>query len=139
MYFSEGAETQVWSYAFDLDSGTISERSVFLASGSLPGKPNGLTVDSAGFVWVTCLGGWCVRCYAPDGSLVIEIGLPFPMPTNCTFGGDDLSTLYVTSSFIRLPPGYSAIAPLSGQVVAIKTDSRGLLPKPLRTGRKNQK
>jgi sugar lactone lactonase YvrE len=60
--------------------------------------------------------------------LVKEIILPVPMPTNCAFGGDDLSVLYVTSTWIRLPPGLSAQAPASGQLIAVQTDTRGQTP-----------
>jgi sugar lactone lactonase YvrE/DNA-binding IclR family transcriptional regulator len=125
LYFTEGANAEVFAFSLDLVTGAISKRSIFIAADTLPGKPNGLTVDSEGFVWVACLGGWCVRRYKFDGSLVEEIALPIPMPTNCAFGGEDLSTLFVTSTFIRLPPGYSTLAPESGQVLAIKTNTRG--------------
>jgi sugar lactone lactonase YvrE len=47
------------------------------------------------------------------------------MPTNCAFGGEDLSTLYVTSTYIRLPPGMSAAAPASGQIMGVRTAVRG--------------
>jgi sugar lactone lactonase YvrE len=66
------------------------------------------------------LGGWAVHRYSPAGELVEAIALPVPMPTNLCFGGDDLKTLFVTSTYLRLPPGYSTLAPLSGNVFAIR-------------------
>jgi sugar lactone lactonase YvrE len=73
--------------------------------------------------WLACLS------FDPKGKLVKEIILhQVPMPTNCAFGGDDLSVLYVTSTWIRLPPGLSAQAPASGQLIAVQTDTRGQTP-----------
>jgi sugar lactone lactonase YvrE len=135
LYFSDAAENTVFAFDFDAVTGTLGERRAFVVGGDGKGQPNGITVDADGHVWVTCLGAWCVRRYRPDGSLDMEIMLPVPMPTNCAFGGRDLSTLYVTSTYIRLPPGMSAQAPASGQLIAVRTGTRGQPAVPFASGR----
>ncbi|MBN9305543.1 MULTISPECIES: hypothetical protein [unclassified Devosia] len=48
------------------------------------------------------------------------------MPTNVCFGGPDWRTMYVTSAYLRLPPGLSTLAPLSGAVFAVRSAVPGL-------------
>jgi sugar lactone lactonase YvrE/DNA-binding IclR family transcriptional regulator len=125
MYLSDAVENAVFVFPFDGERCTLGERRLFVSGKDMPGQPNGITVDAEGHLWVTCLGGWCVRRYDPASKLSAEVTLPIPMPTNCAFGGEDLSTLYLTSTYIRLPPGMSAAAPASGQIMAVRTAVRG--------------
>jgi len=72
---------------------------------STPGsRPDGLTVDSQGGVWVALNGDGVVHRYAPDGTLdqVIDVGAR--KPTACTFGGPGLDQLFITTSRENLAP-----------------------------------
>ncbi len=62
------------------------------------GAPDGLTVDAEGGVWVALWGGGAVRRYDPDGGLSEVVELPVSQVSACTFGGEDLATLFVTTS-----------------------------------------
>ncbi len=124
MYFADTAERAVFVYEFDLATGDLGDRRPFV-KGDDSSHPGGITVDAEDHVWVTFLGGWCVKRFAPDGSLAGEYILPIPMPMNCAFGGADLSVLFVTSTWIRMPHGLSAQAPSAGQLIAIHSDVRG--------------
>ena len=90
------------------------------------GKPDGMTVDAEGFLWVAHWDGWCVSRYDPHGRVERVINLPVPRPTSCIFGGPELRTLFVTSARIRLSAGQLAEAPLSGSVFSIDTGVQGL-------------
>jgi sugar lactone lactonase YvrE len=59
-------------------------------------------VDSAGNVWVALYGAGRVRCYSPAGQVLAEVTLPARLVTACTFGGEDLRDLYITTSRERL-------------------------------------
>ncbi len=135
LYLSDASEGGILAFDFDLDSGGLGNRRLFLDNDAMPGRPNGITVDADGCLWVTCTGGWSVRRYRDDGTLDAEIPLPFPMPTNCAFGGPDLTTLFVTSTYIRMPAGFSAKAPAAGQLVAVRTGVRGMPSMRFRVGR----
>lgn len=135
LYFTDAAENAVILYDYDLDTGAIANRRVFLAAADVPGQPGGIAADAEDHLWVACVGGWRVCRFDPAGRLVREIILPVPMPTNCAFGSDDLSVLYVTSTWIRLPAGLSAQAPASGQLIAVRTDTRGQTTALFRKGR----
>ncbi|AKU18274.1 SMP-30/gluconolactonase/LRE family protein [Luteipulveratus mongoliensis] len=70
-----------------------------------PGNPDGLCVDAEGGVWVALYGGSAVHRYTQDGQLDQVVELPVTNVTACTFGGDDLRTLYITSTRENVPDG----------------------------------
>src|SRR5690606_20287098 len=126
-YFTDTAKQTIYAYDFDLESGAIGNRRVFVTVPESEGKPDGLTVDAEGFVWSAHWDGWCVTRYDPEGKVERVINLPVPRPTSCVFGGPDLQTLFVTTARIRLSAAQLADAPLSGSVFAIDTGIKGLL------------
>jgi sugar lactone lactonase YvrE len=81
---------------FDVVDGELARRRPFVSHDV--GSPDGLTVDSAGNVWVALNGAGRVRCFSPAGEVVAEVVLPVRLVTACTLGGDDLRDLYVTTS-----------------------------------------
>ncbi len=102
MYFTDTMKYVIYAYDFDLESGSISNRRDFYQFPDDGGVPDGMTVDSKGYVWsAMCLGGRLVRL-SPDGELVEEIKLPVSLPTSVTFGGKDYRDLYLTSGWITL-------------------------------------
>ncbi|MBM6593592.1 SMP-30/gluconolactonase/LRE family protein [Microvirga pudoricolor] len=126
MYFTDSMARTIFVYDFDLENGTISRRRVFAQTPENMGVPDGLTVDAEGFVWSAQWDGWRIIRYAPDGTVDRAISVPVPRPTSCTFGGPDLSTLFITSARIRLSSQQLQEAPLSGSVFAIDTGVKGL-------------
>ena len=69
---------------------------------SARGGPDGMTLDSDGNVY--CAGQGHVWIWSAKGALRERIEFP-EGPSNCTFGGRDRKTLYVTArtSLYRLP------------------------------------
>lgn len=89
---------------FDFASGTLANRRPFVRFEEDDGLPDGLTVDSDGGVWVAMWGGSCVRGYDREGRLVMILELPVPQVTACTFGGEELNLLFITTSRLGLTP-----------------------------------
>ncbi|WP_240230843.1 SMP-30/gluconolactonase/LRE family protein [Devosia lacusdianchii] len=125
MYFADSAQGRVFVYDFDLESGTVSNRRPLIHIPAVEGKPDGLTVDAEGFIWVAVWDGWSVRRYAPDGRLDRVVGVPVPRPSSCCFGGPTLDRLYITSGRIRLAERMLVEAPLSGGIFAFEPGVRG--------------
>ena len=90
---------------------------------SADGFPDGLTVDSEGGVWVALYAGGAVRRYTPNGTLDAVIEVAAHRVTACTFGGDDLRRLFITTSREGLAPGED---PLAGSVFSVDTGVAGL-------------
>lgn len=124
-YFADSGTKRIYVYDFDIESGAIANRRVFAQSPDGAGTPDGLTVDSEGFVWSAQWDGWRIIRYDPDGRVDRIINLPIPRPTSVTFGGPDLTTLFITSARIRLSGQQLAEAPLSGSVFALQAGVRG--------------
>lgn len=78
---------------FDVEGRRLSNGRVFAVVA--PGVPDGLRVDTEGFVWTSALDG--IHCLSPEGALIGKIQLP-AQTSNICFGGPDGSTLFVTSS-----------------------------------------
>ena len=87
------------------------------------GMPDGLTVDSEGYLWVAIWGGSAVYRYRPDGALDGVVELPVPQVSAVTFGGPDLAELYVTTSRENVADGTQ---PEAGAVFRYLPGVRGL-------------
>lgn len=125
-YFVDSLPGIIYAYDFDLDSGAIARRRVFVQIPGNEGRPDGIAVDSEGFIWCAVWDGWCIRRYAPDGRLERILYLPVPRPTSCAFGGEDLKTLYITSARVRLSAELLAQAPYSGSLFTYAADVAGM-------------
>lgn len=100
MYYSDTGEKKVWAYDFDPATGAIENRRIFIEVPDEPGEgaPDGLTVDSEGFIWLARWGGWQVVRYDPNGKLERRVKVPAARVTSVMFGGPDLDELYITSA-----------------------------------------
>ena len=114
MYFVDSPTQSVDAFDFDLSAGTISNRRTVVRIGPAHGMPDGMTLDADGYLWVSLWGGGGVRRYAPDGRLDAIVRLPTMYPTSCTFAGDDLRDLYITTASIRLSDSERARQPQAG-------------------------
>jgi sugar lactone lactonase YvrE len=99
---------------------------VFADVSAASGYPDGMAVDSEGFLWNARWDGGGVARFAPDGRLDRFVALPVLRPTSCAFGGPDLSTLFVTSARTGLDEAALARQPLAGGVFALDAGVKGL-------------
>jgi sugar lactone lactonase YvrE len=103
-YYNDTAMQRVDVFDYDREGGLTGRRGfVDLSAEGL--RPDGLTVDGEGRVWVAFSNGGAVRCYSPEGQLAEVIELPVRKVTACTFGGSGLDQLFITTSREGLEPG----------------------------------
>jgi sugar lactone lactonase YvrE len=114
MFYVDSATGRVDVFDFDRGHGAIENRRPFVRIPSECGIPDGLTLDSEEFVWVSLWRGGAVHRYAPDGSLDAVVRLPARYPTSCVFGGRDLGDLYVTTATIALTDAERSAQPFAG-------------------------
>lgn len=110
-------------------AGRISNCRSLISTSGEDGAPDGLTVDSEGFIWSSRWGGWKVSRYNPSGKLEREVRLPVHYPTSCAFGADRLDELYATSARTRVSEGQIRDQPSAGDLFRLVTGCRGL-PEP---------
>jgi sugar lactone lactonase YvrE len=89
---TETHRTDVFDY--DPEAGLTGRRPF----AEVPGRPDGLTVDAEGGVWISLSDGGQVRRYSADGQLEAVIELPVTKVTACAFGGPSLNELFITTS-----------------------------------------
>lgn len=126
MYFTDSAREVIYVYDYDELTGNISNRHELVSTREEEGVPDGLVIDREGCLWSARWDGWKVIRYSPQGEVIQEIPLPVKRPTSCTFGGSDLSTLFITSASIDLSSEQKEKQPLAGDLFWIETDTTGL-------------
>jgi sugar lactone lactonase YvrE len=127
LYVSEMFANKITAYDYDAGTGTVTNRRVFVEIPQAAGMPDGLTVDSQGFVWAAHWGGWRVTRYDPAGKLEREIRVPVELVTCIGFGGENLDELYITTAWYNLSESQRKEQPLAGDLFRIKTDVRGIV------------
>lgn len=115
---------QIWAFDYDTDTGTPSNRRVFVDMHQYPGRPDGAAVDVDGCYWICANDAGLVHRFTPEGRLDRSLSVPVKKPTMCAFGGSRLDTLFVTS--IRDDQSEQS---LSGGVFALDPGVQGL-PEP---------
>jgi sugar lactone lactonase YvrE len=126
MYFIDSAPREIYAYDFDLTSGGIKNRRTLVRIAEEHGLPDGMTVDAEGFLWVAQWSGGRVVRYDADGKIERVIPMPVQRPTSVTFGGPDLTTLFVTTGTMRMTEAELAAEPLAGNLFALETEIQGL-------------
>jgi sugar lactone lactonase YvrE len=126
MYYIDSTTYGIDAFDFDILSGSVSHRRRMVELPVAWGLPDGMTVDEEGFLWVAFWGGSAVRRLGADGRLAFTVELPVSQTTSCTFGGDDLSDLYVTSARIGLSDAELREQPSAGGVFRLRAGVRGL-------------
>ena len=133
-YLADSNGRALYRLYIDLATGAVSAKTPFVTNIPVEaGMPDGMTVDADGFLWSARWDGGRVVRHAPDGSVDREIMLPVPRVTSVAFGGEDLSTLYITTASTGLSDEQLKAAPLSGSLFACRPGVRGL-PEPAFAG-----
>ncbi len=126
MYLSDSHPTvqAIWAFDYDTDSGTPSNRRLFVDMKPLPGRPDGAAIDTDGCYWICGNDAGLVHRFTPGGRLDRSLEVPVKKPAMCAFGGAGLDTLFVTS----IRPGGIDLSdqPLAGGVFALRPGVQGL-------------
>jgi sugar lactone lactonase YvrE len=121
-YYNDTDTYRVDVFDYDREAG-LTNRRAFVHVRPEDGRPDGLTVDADGGVWVALNHSGTVRRYTADGKLDAVVELQPRQVTACTFGGERLDELYMTTSRENLDPGED---PLAGSLFRAEVGVRGL-------------
>ena len=126
LYYIDSGTQAVDSFEFDPPTAGIANRRRIVEISKEEGLPDGLTVDSGGYLWVALFGGGVVRRYSPTGALDRIIKLPVSQVTSCCFGGRQFEDLYITSAAINLSDEDLTEQPHAGGLFRCQPGVQGL-------------
>jgi sugar lactone lactonase YvrE len=128
MYLADTSGHRILACAYDLATGEAGERRVHVQLDESH-APDGASVDRDGGYWVALYGAGLIIRVTPDGEIGRVLRAPVTHPTMVSFGGEDLSTMFVTSGRAYADADVLAREPLAGGVFAAEVGARGL-PEP---------
>jgi sugar lactone lactonase YvrE len=127
-YFVDSGSRNIFAYDYDPATGDLENRRVLATVAAEEGTPDGMCIDTEGFLWVAHWNGWRVSRFDPQGRRERQIRMPVPQPTSLCFGGPNLDRLYITSAAMDLDRPTLEAAPLSGSLFMLEPGVKGLPP-----------
>ena len=121
MYYVDSLSHGLDAFDYNEERGELGGRQRVIDVEPSAGLADGITVDEEGFIWVALHSGGAVHRYSPEGILDLRVELPVPLVTSCTFGGPNLSELYITTAVDE-----DNVAPLAGAVFRYQARVAGL-------------
>lgn len=120
-YFIDTPTRTVSAFDYDIESGNITNKRVVITIPENEGFPDGMTIDSEDMLWIAHYGGWQVSRWNPvTGEKIRSIPLPVEHVTSCTFGGEDLNDLYITTARKDLDEKQLAEQSLAGNLFVVR-------------------
>lgn len=128
-YFTDTPHHVLYRQALDPNNGQPQGQKQIVKLFNKPnyqGQPDGATFDTQGCYWSAQFADSCIFRLSPSGELLAEIELPVKWPTMITFGGNDLKTLYITTSRENLSAEELNQYPQAGNIFSVKVDVAGI-------------
>ncbi|MEJ7821683.1 MAG: SMP-30/gluconolactonase/LRE family protein [Chitinophagaceae bacterium] len=120
-YYIDTPTLEIVAYDYDKTGGHINNKRTIIKITEENGYPDGMTIDSEGMLWVALWDGWQVTRWNPNsGEKLYTIKLPVAKVTSCTFGGENLEDLYITSAKVGLTEHELEKQPLAGSLFIIR-------------------
>jgi L-arabinonolactonase len=95
MYFADSLDRNIRAYPYGADG--VGDPTILVDTAQWNSGPDGATVDSDGCLWVCLIQVGKIARITPEGKLDRLIDAPVDLPSSVAFGGDDMTTLFVTS------------------------------------------
>jgi D-xylonolactonase len=126
LYHNDSVNGRVYAFDHDLETGALSNKRLFLQLGPEEGSPDGMTTDAEGGLWIAQWGANKVTRRDAQGNVLKTVMLPCSQVSSCTFGGPNLSTLYITTAAVGLSKQQLESEPLAGGLFAVDVDVAGV-------------
>lgn len=108
--------------------GSLGQRQLLreFAASAGEGRPDGAAIDVEGCYWSALFDGHRIARFSAEGVLLAEYPLPVRCPTMVCFGGEDMKTLFITTTRENMDAAELAARPLSGALFSMRVDIAGL-------------
>ena len=126
LVFADTLAFSLYAYTYDGATGTAGPRRGFADTSELGGMPDGACADDQAGVWSCLLGAGTIARHAAGGlQEVIETGVE--LPSDVTFGGNDLDRIFFVSIAISIG-GVEVSSPNAGALMVV--DGSGFRGRP---------
>gem|GEM_PF-1530499 len=123
----QSTKNERYVYATTLDENMYPlETGVFCRISKSEGQPYGLCVDREDNLWVCHLGGGYVSCYDKNGKRIEKISINAANVTHCTFGGEKLDTLFISTNSSTYEDKSLRKNNMAGCILSVKPGVQGL-------------
>lgn len=98
VYYIDTPRREVWGFDYDAATGEWSQQAVVVDTKHIESSPDGMVMDAEGKVWIAfCHGGCVARFDVETGEELQRVEIPCVETTACTWGGENLDELYITT------------------------------------------
>lgn len=127
LYYIDSPTQVVQSFIFKEETGEIFFEKNAIQIPAEMGTPDGMTIDQEGMLWIAHWGGFGIYRWNPlDGKFMDKIEIPVPNVTSCTFAGESLDHLIITTARGNLNEEELKKYPESGNIFWAKADVKGI-------------
>jgi len=127
-YHNDSPKKKIYKIKINKNNKIISKK-IFKKLSPEDGSPDGMTLDKNKNLWVAHFHGACISVYNSKAKLIHKINFPAKNITNCTFGGQNNSELFVTTATKGMSEAEMRKFSYSGYLFSVKTNTKGILQK----------
>ena len=98
LYVTDSDRRTIYRFDYDRATGNLSNQQPYIEIPPEEGVPDGMTIDSEGYIWSARWGGYHVYRYNPQGQEVMRIELPVRRVSCVTFGNPNYDTMYISTA-----------------------------------------
>jgi len=126
IYYIDSPTKEIAAFDFDLIEGRISNKRIAVKIPEGEGIPDGMTIDENNYLWIAHWGGEKVSKWDPINRRKLdELKIPAMNVSSCTFGGENMDELYITTARMECNDEILKEFPHSGGVYRAKVSSKG--------------
>ena len=127
-YHTDSSKKKIYKIKINKKNKIISKK-IFKKFSPTDGSPDGMTLDKNKNLWVAHFHGACVSVFNNKAKLIHKISLPAKNITNCAFGGQNNSEVFITTATKGMNNAELQKFRYSGFLFSVKTNSKGILQK----------
>ncbi len=127
LYYIDTPTRKIKAFDYDLENGFLSNGRVIIEMKDELARPDGMTIDEKGMLWIAHWGGSCVTQWDPNTcTLLSKIMVPAYNVTSCAFGGENLDILYITTASGEMTDEQHRQFPLAGSLFQATPGVKGV-------------
>ena len=127
LYYIDSPTQVVQSFIFEEKTGEIVfEKNVIQIPNEM-GSPDGMAIDEEGMLWIAHWGGFGVYRWNPhNGELIEKVEVSVPQVSSCSFVGENLDYLLITTARENMKEDEIIKYPQSGDTFLVKVNVKGV-------------